>query len=97
MTRNTKTLIDIIYHNKPHNNIISGNLSSIISDHLIQFLTEPLDFSEKSSKIGNRQRCFKNFGKLNFKTDLVKINWDGFCYNSNPNDALAHFLKIVSF
>ena len=97
ITRNTKTLIDNIYYNKPLNNIISGNLSSIISDHLIQFLTEPLDFSEKSSKIGNRQRCFKNFGKLNFKTDLVKINWDGFCYNSNPNDALAHFLKIVSF
>ena len=47
ITRNTKTLIDNIYYNKPLNNIISGNLSSIISDHLIQFLIEPLDFSEK--------------------------------------------------
>ena len=96
ITRNTKTLIDNIYYNKPLNNIISGNLSSIISDHLIQFLIEPLDFSEKSSKIINRQRCYKNFDKLKFKTDLVKINWDGFCLNSNPNDALAHFLKIVN-
>ena len=96
ITRNTKTLIDNIYYNKPLNNIISGNLSSIISDHLIQFLIGSLDFSEKSSKIGNRQRCFKIFGKLKFKTDLVKINWDGFCYNSNPNDALAHFLKIIN-
>ena len=46
-----ETLISNI---KPLNNIISGNLSSIISDHLIQFLIEPLDFSEKSSKIINR-------------------------------------------
>ena len=32
-----------------HNNIISGpkKLSSLISDQLIQFLIEPLDFSEK--------------------------------------------------
>ena len=96
ITRNTKTLIDNIYYNKPLNNIISGNLSSIISDHLIQFLIGPLDFSEKSSKIVNRQRCYKNFDKLKFKTDLVKINWDGFCLNSNLNDALAHFLKIVN-
>ena len=88
-----ETLISNI---KPFNNIISGNLSSIISDHLIQFLIEPLDFSEKSSKIINRQRCYKNFDKLKFKTDLVKINWDGFCLNSNPNDALAHFLKMVN-
>ena len=35
ITRNTKTHIDNIYYNKPLNDIISGNLSSIISDHLI--------------------------------------------------------------
>ena len=96
ITRNTKTLIDNIYYNKPLNNIISGNLSSIISDHLIQFLIEPLDFSEKSSKMINRQRCYKNFDKLKFKADLVKFNWDGFCLTSNPNDSLAHFLKILN-
>ena len=59
ITRNTKTLIDNIFHNKVLNNIISGNLSSIISDHLIQFLIEPADFSEKLSKTLNRQRCYK--------------------------------------
>ena len=96
ITRNTKTLIDNIYYNKPLNNIISGNLSNIISDHLIQFSIEPLDFSEKSSKMMNRQRCYKNFDKLKFKGDFVKVNWDGFCLTSNPNDALAHFLKIIN-
>ena len=53
ITRNTKTLIDNVYYNKSVNNIIFGNLSSIISDHLFQFLIEPSGFSEKSSKIIN--------------------------------------------
>ena len=35
ITRNTKTLIDNIFYNKPLNDIMSGNLSSIISDQLI--------------------------------------------------------------
>ena len=48
--RNSKTLIDNTYHNNPLNNIISGNLISITSDHLIQFLIEAIDFSEKSPK-----------------------------------------------
>ena len=96
ITRNTETLIDNIYYNKPDNNIISEKLSSIISDHLIQFLIEPLDFSEKTSKMINRQRCQKNFDTLKFKAELVKFNWDGFCTTSTPNDALVHFLKIVN-
>ena len=44
----------------------------------------------------NRKRCYKNFDKLKFKADLVKVNWDDFCLTSNPNDTLAHFLKIVN-
>ena len=44
----------------------------------------------------NRKRCYKNFDKLKFKADLVKVNWDGFCLTSNPNDTLAHFFKIVN-
>ena len=55
-----------------------------------------LDFSEISSKMINLQRCYKNFDKLKFKADLVKVNWDGFCLTSNPNDALVHFVKIVN-
>ena len=96
VTKNTKTLINNIYYDKPLNNIISGNLSSIISDHLIQFLIETLDFSEKSSKMINKQRCYKNFDKLKFKADHVKVNWDGFCLTSNPNDVFVYFLKIVN-
>ena len=34
--------------------------------------------------------------KFKFKADLSKVNWDGFCLTSNPNDVLAQFLKIVN-
>ena len=75
ITRNTKTLIDIIFYNEPLNDIISGNLSSIISDPLIQFLTELSIFTKKSPQIVYRQRCYKIFDKLQFRVDLIKVNW----------------------
>ena len=63
---------------------------------MIQFLIEPIDFSENSSKMINRSRCYKNFDKLKFKADLVKVIWNGLCLTSNPNDVLAHFLKTIN-
>ena len=47
----SETLIDNIFHNKPLNNdMIAGNLCSVISDHLIQFLVEPSSYMNNSSK-----------------------------------------------
>ena len=94
-TRNSKTLIDNILYNKPLNDITSGNLSSIISDHLIHFLIEPSKFTEKSPQMVYRQRCYKHFDKLQFRADLIKVNWGSFCHNPDPNSAVEHFLKIV--
>ena len=73
VTRNTKTLINNIYYNKPLNNIISGNLSSIIFDHLIQFLIEPLDFSGKSSKMINTQRCYKILTNSSLRLTFLEL------------------------
>ena len=61
ITRNTKTLIDNIFYNKPLNDIMSGNLSSIISDYLIEFLIEPSKSTEKSLQMFYKQRCYKIF------------------------------------
>ena len=41
VTGHSKTLIDNIFYNKPMLNITAGNISSVIADHLIQFLIEP--------------------------------------------------------
>ena len=49
VTTNRKTLIDNICYNRPLNNIISSNLSSIISDYLIQFLIEEAELFARCS------------------------------------------------
>ena len=72
-----------------------GNLSSISFDQLVQFLIEPSKFTKKSPQMVNRQRCYKNFDKLQFRVDLIKINQVSLCHNHDTNHALAHFLKIV--
>ena len=95
ITRNTKTLTDNIFYNKPLNDIMSGNLSSIISDHLIHFLTELSNLTKKSSQMIYRERCYKNFDKFQLRANLIKVNWDSFCNNPNPNATLEHFLKII--
>ena len=38
ITANSKTLTDNIFYNDVTNNIISGNITTSISDHLTQFL-----------------------------------------------------------
>ena len=63
-TRNTKTLIDNIFYKKPLNDIMSGNLSSIISDHLLQFLIEPSKFTKKSLQMAEFPTGVENIGGL---------------------------------
>ena len=59
ITRNTKTLIGRISYNKPLNDIMSANLSSIISEHLVQFLIEPSKFKKKSPQMVYRLNATK--------------------------------------
>ena len=54
--------------------MIAGNLSSVISDHLIQFLVAPSSFMPNSSKEKITKRCYKKFDKEKFKSDLGKVN-----------------------
>ena len=70
------TLIDNIFYNKPFNiDMIAGNLCSVISDNLIQFLVEPSSYMSNSSKEKIIKRCYKKFDKEKFKSDLEKVNW----------------------
>ena len=70
--KNIKAVVDIIFYNKPLNDIMSGNLSSTISDHLNQFLTEPFNFTKVSSQIDKSD--LKSFDKLMLRTDLIKVS-----------------------
>ena len=96
VTGHSKTLIDNIFYNKSMLNITAGNISSAISDHLIQFLIEPSSSNAKLEQTCKLQRCYKNFDKAKFKNDLHKISWKEHCNNPDSNIALEHFLQIIS-
>ena len=77
-------------------NITAGDISSVISDHLIQFLIEPSSTNSKLEKTCKLQRCYKNFDKRKFKNDLHKISWKEHCGNPHSNVSLEHFLQIIN-
>ena len=56
VTGHSKTLIDNIFYNKLMLNVTAGNISSIISDHLIQFLIEPSATNAKPQQTCKLQR-----------------------------------------
>ena len=77
-------------------NITAGNISSVISDHLIQFLIEPSSSNAKLEQTYQLQRCYKNFDKAKFKNDLHKISWKEHCSNPDSNVSLENFLQIIN-
>ena len=81
VTGHPKTLIEKAFYNKHMLNVTAGNISSVISDHLIQFLIEPSSSNAKLEQTCKLQRCYKNFDKAKF--------------NPDSNVALEHFLQII--
>ena len=67
----SETLIDNIVDNKPLSDMIAGNLCSVISDHLIQFLIESSSYMHNSSKEKITKRWYKKFDKEKFKSDFI--------------------------
>ena len=76
VTLRTNTLIDNIFTNQVDSEMISGNLSCTISDHLPQFLIVPSDVYTEPETHNIKMRDMKNFNKENFLSDLRNINWD---------------------
>ena len=76
LTSHSKTLIDNNFSNILSSEIISGNLTATISDHLPQFLFVPNILSNPSY---NRQNIFERdwskFDKENFILDNFEKNW----------------------
>ena len=96
VTDYSKTLIDNVFYNKPMLSITAENISSVISDRLIQFLIEPSSSNAKLKKTCKLQKCYKNFDKGKFKNDLHKISWKEHCSNPDSNVALENFLQIIN-
>ena len=79
ISKNTEILIDNIFCNLLNpliKSTISGNISSIMSDHLPQFFTIPNFFSNSPPTKYNMFYDWENFNDQSFLEDFEKINWD---------------------
>ena len=78
IAKSSKTLIDNIFFNEFSNDIISGNLTVGISDHMPQFALIPKNIPKPEN---NNAKPFKNTRKLKsidttkFNQDLNRIDW----------------------
>ena len=76
VTSNSKTVIDNIFSNIISTDIISGNLTATISDHLPQFIIAPEIFrNSPSSKSNYFERDLSSFNQKNFLLDYLSVNW----------------------
>ena len=76
ITNHSKTLIDNIFSNILSSEIISGNLTATISDHLPQFLFAPNILSNPSYNRPNIfERDWSKFNKENFILDYFEKSW----------------------
>ena len=71
------TLLDNIFTNQLNPDMVSGNLTVLISDHLASFLIIPnknVQFLPKKHNI--TKRYAKNFNQELFLQEINKINWN---------------------
>ena len=72
----SRTLIDNIFSNVISKDIISGNITATISDHLPQFLISPNTFADPPSNKSNVfERDRPNFDQENFVLYYFDIDW----------------------
>ena len=97
VTTNSKTLIDIS-SNMAVPNIISGDLTASILDHLPQFFVAPIIFFNASyPKSNNYERDWARFDQENFVLDYFSVEWDNFLLSPNTNTEKSFKTFIEQF
>ena len=95
----SKTLIDNILINEFPSDIISGNLTISLSDHIPQFAIIPLKQKNYLPKNHNiKIRDLKNVDYYKLNNDLLSINWyyTNQTNKSNVNEDTSTFIKQVN-
>ena len=98
-TSHSRTLIDYIFSNVISKDIISGNITATISDHLPQFLISPNTFANPpSSKSNVFERDWSNFDQDNFVLGYFDIDWPSVLKldEKNVNSATNNFLHPIN-
>ena len=98
-TRHCRTLIDNIFSNVISKDIMSGNITATISDHLPQFLISPNTFADPPSNKSNVfERDWSNFDQKKFVLDYFDIDWPNILKpdEKNVNSATNNFLDTIN-
>ena len=88
------TIIDNIFTNQINPEMISGNFSLTISDHLPSFFIMPKDNQNHIPKKHNMYtRDLRNFDRVNFTLDYLNIDWNDKLdrYKNDANKAFEFF------
>ena len=95
LTSHSKTLIDNIFSNILSSEIISGNLTATISDHLPQFLFSPNPSDNRSNIF---ERDWSKFNKENFILDYFEKNWSDVLQldQQNVDLSIESFLNSIN-
>ena len=96
INRAKNTLIDNVFTNQINPDMISGNLSTTISDHLPSFVIIPKSNQRYLPKKHNiLRRDTKHFDRENFLLDLLGINWDEKISYTDADSAFDEFYLIL--
>ena len=98
-TDHSRTLIDNFFSNVVSKDIISGNSTATISDHLQQFLISPNTFADPpSNKCNIFERDWSNFDQKSFVLDYFDIDWPNTLKldEKNVNSATNNFLGTIN-
>ena len=87
ITPRSQTLIDNIFYAELDKNILAGNITTDISDHLTQFVAIPVQGPLSTEKNDIYKRNYKNFNSEKFKEDFNKINWKNLFSNASVDNA----------
>ena len=75
VTSDSETIIDKFFSNIISTDIISGNLTATISDHLPQFLIAPDIYRTSPNKSNYFDRVWNDFNQDNFILDYLSVKW----------------------
>ena len=96
ITNSSKTLIDNIFCNQFSRDIVSGNITVSISDHIPQFAIIP--FPNRIKGIANKNtliRNYKNFDTNNFQQEVNRIKWS-FVSPENESEINDNTIELLS-
>ena len=98
LTSSTATLIDNIFINDLSCSSNGGNITTSISDHLIQFSQiDSFDTFQKFDKNSKSTRNWQIFNKREFEEELSNTNWDELNDpNTNSDKSLTHFYNKIT-